>query len=62
MAVNRELMFGQMVESIQENGSRIICMAKDFTHGRMVAHMKVNILTTKNMDLDNIFGKMEDNI
>ena len=35
--------FGPMVEDSKENGKKTICMAKDYTHGRMVEDIKESI-------------------
>lgn len=51
-------MNGLMEGAMKENGRTIICMARDYTHGKMVDVMMVNIITTGNMDMDHTLGKM----
>lgn len=45
-----------MDDSIRANGSTIICMDPESTHGRMVESMKVTIRTIRSTDLEFTHG------
>ena len=51
-----------MEENIKVNGLKIICMVKEYILGKMGENMKDNIIWTKNKELGNIDGQMEENI
>ena len=54
-----ECINGLKDEHIKVHGKIIECMVKENTHGQMEENMKDNISWTKNMDLVNTIGMME---
>lgn len=51
-------MFEKMVESMRDSGKIIKCKDKACSSGAMEEFIRESILKTKNMDLENSYGKM----
>jgi len=53
---------GQIKDLIMETDKTTRCMVKEFFVGLMAENMKVNIIMTKNKDMEYLNGQMEENI
>ena len=51
---------GQTTESTKVNGDQIKCMGKELLHGQTGVNMLENMLKTKNVVMENLFGLMVD--
>jgi len=55
-------MFEKMGENMKGNGKIIKCQVKVYLFEVMVEYIKENTWRIKNKDLENLFGKMGENI